>query len=389
VYKETSAIEILFGLQSCILSDIRLSIVVQKYGGSSVSDVNAIRAVAERVVNTVQAGNQVVVVVSAMGDTTNELIGLAKAVSKEPTRRELDLLMSVGERVSMTLLAMAIQDLGVAAQSFTGSQSGIITDEVHANAQIIEVRPHRIQHALNTGHVAIVAGFQGVSRTREVTTLGRGGSDATAVALAAALSADICEICSDVPGVFSTDPRVVPEAVMLSTLSLNDAYQLSRNGARILHADALDFARRNNIVLVANATTSPMGEGTRLLPDHPNHFGCAVTLDKNLFWINGLIAAQYRDHIRAAVGEKENQFFLLDPSNIHGGDFSSPDIIPVATLTVVGVAPGDSLSRALQQTLLPFGLHYFWSMERYWTGVLDQKNSTEALRTVHTLLLRM
>ena len=194
--------------------------VVQKYGGSSVADVARIRTVAERVVETRRTGVDVVVVVSAMGNTTNELLALASEISPDPGRREVDLLISVGERVSMTLLAMAIEALGEPAQSFTGSQSGIITDNQHVAARVIEVRPHRIRRALDEGRIAIVAGFQGVSLNGEVTTLGRGGSDTTAVVLTAALGADHCEICSDVDGVYTADPGSVTAARRLDELSL-------------------------------------------------------------------------------------------------------------------------------------------------------------------------
>ncbi len=186
-----------------------MGVVVQKYGGSSVADVTKLRRVADRVIRTKQAGHDVVVVVSAMGDTTDELLGLAKQVSTSPDRRELDMLLSAGERISMALLSMALRELGGDAISFTGSQSGIITNDRHVDARIVEVRPFRVQDELARGRIVVVAGYQGVSYRREVTTLGRGGSDTTAVALAAALGAEWCEICSDVDGVYSADPRVV------------------------------------------------------------------------------------------------------------------------------------------------------------------------------------
>ena len=233
-----------------------MSIVVQKYGGSSVADVARIRSVAARVVATVHAGHQVVVAVSAMGNTTSELLALARSVSSRPGRRELDLLISVGERVSMTLLAMAIQDLGIDAASFTGSQSGIITDERHVAARVLEVRPYRIREALDAGQVAIVAGFQGVSRAREVTTLGRGGTDTTAVVLAAALGAEYCEICSDVDGIYSADPRVVPQARKLDEMPLDGAIALGAAGSKVLLTDALEYARRHGVKLHAGATLS-------------------------------------------------------------------------------------------------------------------------------------
>jgi aspartate kinase len=238
-------------------------VVVQKYGGSSVATVERIHQVADRVVATVAQGHQVVVVCSAMGNTTNELLALARQVSPAPGRRELDMLVSVGERIGMALLAMAINDRGVLAQSFTGSQSGIITDESHSNARVIAVRPNRLQAALDQGRVAIVAGFQGVSRDREVTTLGRGGSDTTAVVLAAALNAAWCEICSDVDGVYSADPRKVPTALKLDRMSLDEALALARGGGRILHDEAVAYAHRHNIALYISAT-SGNAPGTRI-----------------------------------------------------------------------------------------------------------------------------
>jgi aspartate kinase len=240
-----------------------MGIIVQKYGGSSVADVARIRRVAERVQARRAEGHRLVVVVSAMGDTTDELLTLAKQVSVDPPRRELDMLLTCGERISMALLSMALQELDVPAISFTGSQSGIITDESHAAARIVEVRPIRILEELDRGKVVIVAGYQGVSRQREVTTLGRGGSDTTAVALAAALSAEVCEIYSDVEGVFSADPRLVPEARKLTSLSYDEMQELASAGARVLNAQAVEWAKAQGIVLHAlHAHAS--GTGTRV-----------------------------------------------------------------------------------------------------------------------------
>jgi len=240
-----------------------MTIIVQKYGGSSVGDVERIRRVAERVRARRAEGHQLVVVVSAMGDTTDELLGLAKQVSVDPPRRELDMLLTCGERISMALLSMALQELEVPAISFTGSQSGIITDEAHASARIVEVRPVRILEELEKGRVVIVAGYQGVSRQREVTTLGRGGSDTTAVALAAALAAEACEIFSDVDGVFSADPRLVPEAKKLEALGYDEMQELASAGARVLNAQAVEWAKANGIVLHALHAHAP-GTGTRI-----------------------------------------------------------------------------------------------------------------------------
>jgi aspartate kinase len=238
-----------------------MPIVVQKYGGSSVADVEKIRKVAQRVRARREAGYQVVVVVSAMGDTTDELLALAKQVSPDPPRRELDMLLTCGERISMALLSMALQELGVPAISFTGSQSGIITNDAHSQARIVEVRPYRIFEELDRNKVVIVAGYQGVSYKKEVTTLGRGGSDTTAVALAAALEAEACEIYSDVDGVFSADPRVVPEARKLESLSYDEMQELASAGAKVLNAQAVEFAKAKGIVILAR-TAHGQGTGT-------------------------------------------------------------------------------------------------------------------------------
>lgn len=243
-----------------------MPIIVQKYGGSSVADVAKIREVAGRIAELHSDGNELVIVVSAMGNTTTELIHLAKEVSPQPDPREMDMLISVGERIAMSLLSMALKDLGVAARSMTGSQSGIITDGVHSNARVVEVRPDRVRTELAAGNVVIVAGFQGVSRQREITTLGRGGSDTTAVVLAAALGAEYCEICSDVDGVWSADPRVVGDAQKQDSMSLNEALSLARGGAKVLFEDAVRFARDNQVEIRATQSFGP-GSGTRLQPN--------------------------------------------------------------------------------------------------------------------------
>src|SRR5580693_3960260 len=235
-----------------------MSIVVQKYGGSSVADVGKLRLVADRIMRTKKQGHDVVVVVSAMGHTTDELLALAKQVSPNPDRRELDMLLSAGERISMALLSMAIRELGENAISFTGSQSGIITNDRHVDARIIEVRPFRVQDELARGKIVVVAGYQGVSYRKEITTLGRGGSDTTAVAMAAALGADWCEICSDVDGVYTTDPRVVPHAERIPILSYEETQELAESGAKILNAQAVEFAKERGIAIYARSTTGPL-----------------------------------------------------------------------------------------------------------------------------------
>jgi aspartate kinase len=231
-----------------------VKVVVQKYGGSSVADPARLGQVADRVAAAVRDGRRVVVVVSAMGKTTDELIALARSVAPEgPPRRELDMLLSVGERISMALLAMALESRGLSAISFTGSQSGILTNDRHSGARIIEVRPVRIEDELERGKVVIVAGFQGMSYKREITTLGRGGSDTTAVALAAALGGD-CEIYSDVDGVYSADPRVVPEAKRLDTIGYEEMQELAEHGAKVLNAQAIEWARKHKVVIHARKT---------------------------------------------------------------------------------------------------------------------------------------
>jgi len=234
-----------------------VGIVVQKYGGSSVADAQSIKRVAQRIDASKKAGNDVVVIVSAMGDTTDELLDLAHQVSPLPTGRELDMLLTAGERISMALLAMAIGNLGQEARSFTGSQAGVITDSAHGKAKIIEVTPGRIANALDEGAVAIVAGFQGVSQSsKDITTLGRGGSDTTAVALAAALDADVCEIYTDVDGIFTADPRIVPTARRLPELSYEETLEMAATGAKILHLRCVEYARRYNIPIHVRSSFS-------------------------------------------------------------------------------------------------------------------------------------
>ena len=246
-----------------------MGLIVQKYGGSSVADAEGLKRVAGRIVATKKAGHQVVVVVSAMGDTTDELIALANQVTPMPSGRELDMLLTAGERISMALLAMAIGNLGHEAMSFTGSQAGVITDSSHGKARIIDVAPGRIREALEGGHIAIVAGFQGVSQdTNDVTTLGRGGSDTTAVALAAALDADVCEIYTDVDGVYSADPRVVASARKLTTVTYEEMLELAASGAKVLHLRCVEYARRFNLPIHVRSSFSNL-EGTWIVQDHP------------------------------------------------------------------------------------------------------------------------
>lgn len=244
-----------------------MALIVQKYGGSSVADASSIQRVARRISDTRRAGNDVVVVVSAMGDTTDDLVDLAQQVSPDPPGRELDMLLTAGERISMALLAMAIHDNGFEARSYTGSQAGLITDSAHGRARIIDVTPGRIQKALSEGAVPIVAGFQGVSHeSKDVTTLGRGGSDTTAVALAAALEAEVCEIYTDVDGVFTADPRTVGRASKVYRLSYEEMLELAAVGAKVLHLRCVEYARRFKIPIHVRSTFST-SEGTWVLAD--------------------------------------------------------------------------------------------------------------------------
>ncbi|CAB4785809.1 unannotated protein [freshwater metagenome] len=246
-----------------------MGLIVQKFGGSSVADAEGMKRVAARIVATKRDGNQVVVVVSAMGDTTDELIDLANQITPMPKGRELDMLLTAGERISMALLAMAISNLGHEARSFTGSQAGVITDSAHGRARIIDVTPGRIQEALKEGAIAIVAGFQGISQdTKDITTLGRGGSDTTAVALAAALDADVCEIYTDVDGVFSADPRVVPAARKLKSVTYDEMLELAASGAKVLHLRCVEYARRYEMPIHVRSSFST-NEGTWVVKDHP------------------------------------------------------------------------------------------------------------------------
>ena len=226
-----------------------VALIVQKYGGTSVADPDRMRAVAEHVTFTRRAGNDVVVVVSAMGKTTDNLIKLANEVSRTQPGREMDMLLTTGERISMALLCMALADLGLDAVSFTGSQVGIITDTVHTKAKILEVKGDRVRDALRDGKVCVVAGFQGVSTAHEITTLGRGGSDTTAVALAAALAADACEIYTDVTGVFTADPRIVPQARKLAHVNFDEMLEMAGAGSKVLALRSVEFARNHNVPL--------------------------------------------------------------------------------------------------------------------------------------------
>ncbi len=359
-------------------------LLVQKYGGSSVADVAKIRQVASRVARSVAAGHQVVVVVSAMGNTTNELLALARDVAKTPGRRELDMLISVGERVTMALLAMALHDSGVPARSFTGSQSGIITDDAHASARVVEVRPDRIKASLAAGEVPIVAGFQGVSRSREVTTLGRGGSDTTAVVLAAALGADECELCSDVDGIWSADPRGVPGAVRLGELSLDEALAMARNGARILSEDAVAWAHREGITLRASATGKSDG-GTVIRAMVPEARFVAVVADVQLALVSAAEMGLVETPCIRAAGPWGA---IVDCRNLHG---TEPGV-GVATVAVVGARCGADPARlkevmCLASACLGEAPELWWASTDAVVLVVKSSDATRLERHMHFSIL--
>jgi aspartate kinase len=321
-----------------------MAIIVQKYGGTSVADAQKIRKVAERVMATRREGHDVVVVVSAMGDTTDALLRLAKQVSPNPDRRELDMLLSAGERIAMALLSMAIRELGGAAISFTGSQSGIITNDRHVDARIIEVRPFRVQDELARGNVVVIAGYQGVSYRREVTTLGRGGSDTTAVAMAAALGAEWCEICSDVDGVYSADPRVVSSARRIGTLSYEETQELAEAGAKVLNAQAVEFAKEKGIAIWARATASsradlpgndPTSDGTVVRRHAPRMPGtvAGVASERDILvlqargdaarlvaLLNACAVSGKQLHVAALGGAADGTTLVISRENLHNED---------------------------------------------------------------------
>ena len=282
------------------------NVVVTKFGGTSVADPERILAVAGRLAALRESGARVVAVLSAMGHSTDELLALAREVSPQPQERELDMLVSVGERISCALAAMALIDRGHDAVSLTGSQAGIVTDTAHGKAKIVEVRARRIHEALDRGAIVLVAGFQGVSTDAEVTTLGRGGSDTTAVALAAALGADVCEICTDVEGVFTADPRIVPDARKLSVLSYDEMLELSASGARVLQLRSVEFARNHGVTLHVRSSFSDEGgtwvtdEGSDRMLEKAMISGIAHTVDETVYRVEGAGSATLFSALAAA-----------------------------------------------------------------------------------------
>jgi aspartate kinase len=347
-----------------------LAIVVQKYGGSSVADPEKIQRVARHIAATRSSGVQVVVVVSAMGKTTENLLALARMLAAEPPRRELDMLVSTGERVTMALLSMALTSLGVDAVSFTGSQSGIITNNRHFDAEIVEVRPQRIWDELGRDRVVIVAGYQGMSLEREITTLGRGGSDTTAVALTAALGAEQCEIYSDVDGIYSADPRSVAGARHLPTIDYETMQEMAESGAKVLNARAVDWAKRHRVVIHARKTSdfAELGAGRETRVQAKSAERAAIVVDCKLLWLNAPIAAcPELLAIAAAAGIPVRDAWLDGRANLLLSLTSVPELgataellreagassvrTDVAAVSAVAVGVGrlpDVLSRALE-----------------------------------------
>ncbi len=303
-----------------------MALVVQKYGGSSVADADGIKRVARRIVDTKKAGNDVVVIVSAMGDTTDDLLDLANQVTPAPPPRELDMLLTAGERMSAALLAMATMQLGVQARSFTGSQAGVITTEQHGDARIIDITPSRITSALADGDIAIIAGFQGVSQsTKDVTTLGRGASDTTAVALAAAMRADVCEIYTDVDGVFTADPRIVPTARQITHISYEEMLEMAASGAKVLHLRCVEYARRFGVTVHVRSSFSTK-TGTWVSDEHVTRSQRTTGAGGPAVWVTGRSADQRADQ-RADQGEQMEQAIISGVAH----DRSE------AKITVVGV----------------------------------------------------
>jgi aspartate kinase len=396
-----------------------MRIIVQKFGGSSVSTIEKIKAVAAKIVATRRAGFGVVAVVSAMGDTTDELLSLARRVAEDPSKRELDMLLSTGERISMALMSIAIQDLGEQAISFTGSQCGIMTSDSHAGARIIDVRPYRVQDELARGRIVIVAGYQGTSYKNEITTLGRGGSDTTAVAL----GAESCDIYSDVDGIYSADPRIVPSATKLAEVGYEEMQELARQGARVLNAQAVEFARQKGIALHAKSTFG-VGEGTTIhrpdgFPDHLlrplRAFGVRGVTGRDDVWVAELPPAtpEALSALLAAVGSTDLLSAQVDAErsaarlvgtaeNVHdlaafearlraaagaGLHFASG----LASAAAVGLGVGDSanaLHAAIEQAAgLPDAPRFWFSSRDAVVAVLPAASGKELQRRLHRRFL--
>jgi aspartate kinase len=392
-----------------------MSIVVQKYGGSSVADAQKLKKVAHRIMQTRASGHAVVVVVSAMGDTTDDLLALAKTISPNPDRRELDMLLSAGERISMALLSMAIRELGGNAISFTGSQSGIITNDRHVDARIIEVRPFRVQDELARGRIVVVAGYQGVSYRREITTLGRGGSDTTAVAMAAALGAEWCEICSDVDGVYTADPRVVPQARRIPVLSYEESQELAESGAKVLNARAVEFAKEKGISIYARATTGPLpaedpsADGTVVRKYGPRPPGSVVGIaseqevliiqsrevDRLLMLMDDFGVPGKQLHVTTAGTEQDGLLMVVSKENLHQAAKLEVAIktLPArwddfaAAVSIIGAGITASHAKVLQgsQALRELNVRCFGIATSSFrvTWLIDRKRVDEVVRLFH------
>jgi aspartate kinase len=382
-----------------------MSLIVQKYGGSSVADASSVRRVAKRIVDTKRAGNDVVVVVSAMGDSTDELLDLANQVSPNPPGRELDMLLTAGERISMAVLAMAIHDLGEEGRSYTGSQAGLITDSAHGAARIIDVTPGRIRHAITDGAIPIVAGFQGVSYdSKDITTLGRGGSDTTAVALAVALDADVCEIYTDVDGVFSADPRVVPAARQVPRISYEEMLELAAAGAKVLHLRCVEYARRASMPIHVRSSFSDK-EGTWVLNssdplpaaahpaegttvEQPIIAGVAHDLNDCKITVVGVPdrpgeAAQI---FQAASREDAISALRREQGAIGFEDLAYDDGIAKVSLIGAGMRSHPGVSATFFKALADAGINItmITTSEIRISVVTNQDTATEAVRALHT-----
>jgi len=381
--------------------------VVMKFGGSSVADTTRLRQVAEIVVRRQQADNRVVVVVSAMGKTTDALIAQAREVSANPQQRELDMLVTAGERISMALLSMAIQELGGDAISFTGSQSGIITEPTHQGARILEVRPFRLIEALEKGYIVIVAGYQGVSTTKEITTLGRGGSDTTAVALAAALGADSCEIYSDVDGVYAGDPHICPQAQLLREIPYEVMQTMALAGAKVLNADAVEFAKKAGITILARKTGDSSGRETKVHNTAMGSGATAIVLAEKVSQINGnghlpnLLAEINKAGGRVMVLYQRETFDLLvDRTGIPGGDASrvaqlakaagfSANEVAVVTVVGSGLGARPSLFEKVKVTLSEINIPVLgvFTNDLALSIVIEPTYATGAVRALHQALI--
>ncbi|MCB9591668.1 MAG: aspartate kinase [Sandaracinaceae bacterium] len=382
-----------------------MSVVVQKFGGSSVADVPKLERVADKVVATRESGVDVVVVISAMGKTTDQLLGLAHQVDPNPPRRELDMLLTTGERVSMALLSMAIQKRGCDAISFTGSQSGIMTNDRHFDARIIEVRPWRLEDELARGRVVIVAGYQGMSYRREITTLGRGGSDTTAIALAAALGADRAEIYSDVDGVYSADPRVVPDARHLPELTYEQMQEMAEAGAKVLNSTAVEFAKRARIAIHARSTFAD-GRQTVVHEGASDEGSAAVVGQKDLARVR--VAA---GDLAKALGLADELGLSVRQSGLDGAEASlivsagGPDWARaraaleaggcaveagLGAVTVVarelGGRPAVMASAMTALAAEAIELRGVQTAPLRWTGLVDAARVDDAVRAVHAVM---